>query len=113
MRSELAVMLGSKALNLQGWCLQRLGLPQACPRGDVRLLLYIWMNVWSQLSTTRGILAVNRSAAGAGNVHTSYKVDSVRGKAYWKWPVVSPGQGRSIVLCGLTLGSQRKTLILL
>lgn len=81
--------------------------------GDVRLLLYIWMNVWSQLSTTCGILAVNRSAAGAGNVHTGYKVDSVHGKAYWKWPVVSPGQGRSIVLCGLTLGSQRKTLILL
>ena len=28
MRSELAVMLGSKALNLQGWCLQRVGLGQ-------------------------------------------------------------------------------------
>lgn len=61
--------------------------------------------------TTRGILAVNRSAAGAGDVHTGYKVDSVH--AYWKWPVVSPGQGGSTVACGLTLGSQRGTLILL
>ena len=33
MRSELAVMLGSKALNLQGWCLQCPGLSQACPHG--------------------------------------------------------------------------------
>ena len=63
--------------------------------------------------TTHGILAVNRSAAGAGDVHTGCKVDSARAKAYWKWPVVSPGQGGSTVASGLTLGSQRGTLILL
>lgn len=63
--------------------------------------------------TTRGFLAVIRSAAGPGNVYTDYEVDSVHEKAYWKRPVVSPGQGRSTVLCGLTLGSQRRMLILL
>lgn len=63
--------------------------------------------------TTRGILlAVIRSAAGPGNVYTGYEVDSVHEKAYWKWPVAPPGQGRSTVLCGLTL-SQRRMLILL
>ena len=50
--------------------------------GNVRLLLYIWMMSGLNFLTTCGILAVNRSAAGAGYVHTGYKVDSVRAKAY-------------------------------
>lgn len=62
MGSDLAIMLGNKALNSLGWCFLCLWPLEVCPGGA----FVVHMDECLALSflQTHGILAVNRPAAG-------------------------------------------------